>query len=92
MNIQYQERSSTPFKTKLQGLSLDERMIKGLLPKIQNKLEEYGKNYYRNLEELISKHMVKAGSNWGMTKDEISFYFVLGMNLSNYLKNKKEDE
>jgi CRISPR-associated protein Csh1 len=92
LNIQYQERNSTPFKTKLQGLSLDERMIKSLLPKIQNKLEEYGKNYYRNLEELISKYMVKAGSNWGMTKDEISFYFVLGMNLSNYLKNKKEDE
>lgn len=92
LNIQYQERKSTPFKTKLQGLNLDERMIKGLLPKIQNKLEEYDKNYYRALEELISKYMIKAGSNWGMTKDEISFYFVLGMNLSNYLKNKKEDE
>jgi len=91
LNIQRRERGSTPFRSKLQGLNLDEKLVKGLLPKIQNKLEEYDKNYYRNLESRISRYMVQAGKNWKMTKDEISFYFVLGMNLSNHFKTKKED-
>ena len=81
LNIQYQERGAGPFRTKLQGLKLDERLVKRLLPEMQNKLEEYGKNYYRELEVLISKYMIQAGEGWKMSKDEISFYFVLGMNL-----------
>lgn len=81
LNIQYQERNATPFRTKLQGLKLDERLVKRLLPEIQNKLEEYGKNYYRDLEVMISKYMIQAGDGWKISKDEISFYYVLGMNL-----------
>ncbi|RZB29564.1 MAG: CRISPR-associated protein Csh1 [Candidatus Argoarchaeum ethanivorans] len=81
LNIQYQERGADPFRTKLQGLKLDERLVKRLLPEMQNKLEEYGKNYYRELEALISKYMIQAGEGWRLSKDEISFYFVLGMNL-----------
>ena len=65
------------------------------MPEIQNKLEEYGKNYYRNLESIISNYFVSAGNGWKLTNDEISFYFVLGMNLSYLFKkendNKKED-
>ncbi|OFV67725.1 MAG: CRISPR-associated protein, family [Candidatus Syntrophoarchaeum caldarius] len=92
LNIQYHDRGSTPFRSKLQGLKLDEKVIKGLLPQIQNKLEEYGKNYYTDLEGLISKYMIEAGDGWRMSKDEIGFYFVLGMNLSYLFKSKKEEE
>lgn len=91
LNIQYQERNATPFRIKLKGLSLDEKQVKKLLPEIQNKLEEYGKNYYRTLESRISKHFISAGNGWKMSNDEISFYFVLGMNLSYLFKTKKED-
>jgi len=92
LNIQYHDRGSTPFRSKLQGLKLDEKVIKGLLPQIQNKLEEYGKNYYTDLEGLISKYMIEAGDGWRMSKDEIGFYFVLGMNLSHRFRSKKEEE
>jgi len=51
------------------------------LPKIQNKLEEYKKNYYRPLESLISVYFLEAGKNWKIATDELNFYFVLGMNL-----------
>jgi len=71
-----------PFRPKLKGLKLNEKQIKKLLPEIQNKLEEYGKNYYRTLESIISDYFVSAGNGWEFTNDEISFYFVLGMNLS----------
>ena len=90
LNIQYMERKATPFRTKLKGLKLDEKHIKKLLPEIQNKLEEYGKNYYRNLESIISQYFIKAGNNWEMPNDEISFYFVLGMNLSYLFKSESE--
>lgn len=92
LNIQYTDRGATPFRSKLQGLKLDEKLIKRLFPEIQNKLTEYGKNYYRDLEEKISIHMVKAGDGWKMPKDEISYYFVLGMNLTNLFKREKEDK
>jgi CRISPR-associated protein Csh1 len=55
-------------------------------------LEEYGKNYYRQLETIISEYMVGAGSEWKMSMDEISFYFVLGMNLTGLFKTQKEKE
>lgn len=90
--IQYSDRESTPFRSKLQGLKLDEKVIKGLLPAIQNKLEEYSKNYYKDLESVISEYMIRAGDGWRMSKDEISFYFVLGMNLSDKFKSKKKEE
>lgn len=91
LNIQYQERKSTPFRVKLKGLKLDEKQIKKLLPEIQNKLEEYGKNYYRDLESIISNYFVLSGNDWSLTNNEISFYFTLGMNLSNLFKKEKEN-
>jgi CRISPR-associated protein Csh1 len=91
LNIQYQERKATPFRVKLKGLKLDEKQIKKLLPEIQNKLEEYGKNYYRDLESIISNYFVSSGSGWNVTNDEISFYFVLGMNLSYLFKKEKNN-
>ncbi len=81
LNIQYQERKATPFREKLKGFRMKEDDFRGLLPKIQNKLEEYGKNYYRKLEELISDYLIQSGQNWGMSMDEMNYYFVLGMNL-----------
>lgn len=91
LNIQYQERKANPFRVKLKGLKLDEKQIKKLLPEIQNKLEEYGKNYYRDLESIISNYFVSSGNAWNITNDEISFYFVLGMNLSDLFKKEKNN-
>jgi CRISPR-associated protein Csh1 len=92
LNIQYQERDkATPFRVKLQGLKLDQRTVQKLLPMIQNKLEEYGRNYYRDLERLISEYMLAAGDRWDLSKDEISYYFVLGMNLAPHFKTKSTD-
>ena len=90
LNIQYTDRGATPFRTKLQGLRLDQRKVSALLPEIQNKFEEYNKNYYRELEKLASEYLIQAGNDWDLSKDEVSFYFVLGMNLASYLKTQKE--
>ncbi|AKB77329.1 CRISPR-associated protein, Csh1 family [Methanosarcina horonobensis HB-1 = JCM 15518] len=91
LNIQKFQRGSTPFRTKLRGLNLDERYVKRIFPEIINKLEEYDANYYKELETLIAKYMIQSGTDWKMSNDEISFYFVLGMNLSNLLKSPKSE-
>lgn len=92
LNIQKFQRGSTPFRTKLRGLNLDERYVKKIFPEIVNKLEEYDSNYYKELETLISKYMIQSGTDWKMSNDEISFYFVLGMNMSNLLKSPKSEK
>lgn len=96
LNIQYQQRSATPFRKNLKGLRMKEEDFKALLPKIQNKLEEYNKNYYVSLETLISEYFLEAGKDWGISTDELNFYFVLGMNLMDKvfksLELKKEKE
>ncbi len=81
-----------PFRPRLKGLKLDEKQVKKLLPEIQNKLEEYGKNYYRETESIISGYLVSAGNKWDMTNDEISYYFVLGMNLADLFKSENKEE
>jgi CRISPR-associated protein Csh1 len=92
LNIQYIDKNATPFRTKLHGLKMNESLIKRLLPEIQNKLEEYDKNYYRDLESLIANHFVLAGQKWKEVDDELSFYFVLGMNMHKLFKHAKEEE
>jgi CRISPR-associated protein Csh1 len=91
LNIQWNDKKATPFRTKLHSLKMNETLIKKLLPEIQNKLEEYGKNYYRDLESIIAQHFILAGVNWKETDDELSFYFVLGMDMQKLFKNEKED-
>ena len=81
LDIQYHERRATPFRKNFKSLTMKEYDFKALLPKIQNKLEEYKKNYYRPLESLISVYFLEAGKNWKIATDELNFYFVLGMNL-----------
>jgi len=81
-----------PFMSKLKGLIIDERLAKRLIADIQNKLEEYGENYYCPLEAIISQYMITAGTNWNMKNDAISYYFVLGMNLHKIILPKKEDK
>ena len=81
-----------PFRPRLKGLKLDEKQVKKLLLEAQNKLDEYGKNYYGKLESIISGYLVSSGDNWKMTNDEISYYFVLGMNLAYLFKSENKEE
>ena len=94
LNIQKNERGATPFRSKLKGLKMDARDISTLLPEIIEKLEQYNKNYYVPLENLISKYLISAGNykDWRLSIDEMNYIFVLGMNLSKYFKIKTEEK
>ncbi len=80
---QYNERGSKPFMKELKSLKMSQKDFIGLLPKVQNKFEEYnafdkGK---RLIAEGISYYLLLAGDNWEMSIDEMNFYFSCGMNL-----------
>ena len=92
LNIQFKANNATPFQKKLHGLRLSESVIKNVSKEAQAKLEQYKKNYYRELETIISQYMTIGDKNWLITNDEISFYFTTGMNLADLFKTKKEEE
>lgn len=84
LNKQWSYRNAKPFIKKLKGLKMDEKDIKALLPDVQAKLEEYdsfdkGK---RLIASEIAKYILSAGDRWGISNNEINFYFACGMNLA----------
>ena len=95
LNIQRSDNDGrAPFRPRLNGLKIDEKIAKRLYPEIINKLEEYDKNYYKQLEELIAEYIVKSDFNL-VSSNELSFYFTTGMNLADkfkFRKKEKEDE
>lgn len=92
LDVQYAHRKSTPFRAKLCGLKLDEMKIKKLLPEIMEKLREY-KAGYPWLEELVTKYLVEADDNgWNLSRDEISYYFTLGLILGGIFKYKEDEK
>ena len=94
LNLQKWDKKGArpPFLAKLQGLRLNEALIKRLSYEAQNKLEEYDKNFYHKLETVIAQYMIAAGEKWTCTNDAISFYFTMGMNMAGLFKAKKEED
>ncbi len=92
LNIQYADKKATPFRDKLHGLRMNEALIKRLLPEIQNKLEEYKKNYYRELEGVIARYFILSGVDWIESNDDLSFYFVLGMDSYKLFEDADEED
>ena len=100
IRVQRRVRGSTPFYKVLKSLKMDERDLKGLLPRIRNKLEEY--DHFRKGESILyakaSEYLSQAPSPWGMNVDELNFYFALGMGMYNHVaeliygKEEVEDE
>ena len=98
LRVQRNERGSKPFLKKLKGLKMNETDLKGLLPEIRMKLEEYDR--YRagedRLFKLASQYLSEAPSKWNMGIDEMNFYFALGMGmfdrLAGFIYRKEESD
>lgn len=91
LNKQLRELDSTPFFNKLWGLSLDHKKIKKLYPMVINKLREYNITYLE-LEKEISNNLILSEKDWNLTRDETSYYFVLGYTLYKFYLNKGDDK
>jgi CRISPR-associated protein Csh1 len=92
--IQRKERDvgygEEPFWNKLYGLILDEAKIKNIFRESIAKLRQY-KTSFLEIEELAAKYLASTEKNWKLNKDQVSYYFSLGMSLARALTvNKKE--
>ncbi|GAB6078498.1 TIGR02556 family CRISPR-associated protein [Hydrogenobaculum acidophilum] len=79
-----------PFMKKLNGLKMNANDIKGLLPEIRNKLEEYGE-YGPNIAKifsLASNYLATENALQKMSIEELNFYFALGMGMYDSVKGK----
>lgn len=86
LDVQFANRESTPFRSRLYGLKLSERRLKKIFPETIEKLTEYAVGYSR-LQEYISATLVEAeAAGWKSSNDEISYYFALGINLGGVFK------
>jgi len=72
-------------------LKLNKNIVKRIYTEAINKLNEYNKNYYKELEYLIGMYMLSEESQKNVSDDEISFYFVLGMSLARFFNEEKKD-
>ncbi len=89
LDAQYHLRDSQPFVNKLMGLKMDERSLKGLLPKVIDKFRQYERfdKGKQTLASVISDYLLRSGSRWGLSSDELNFYFASGMSLANEVKD-----
>jgi CRISPR-associated protein Csh1 len=80
---QQRERNSQPFWKQLKGLKMMEKDFLGLLPKVQDKLQQYDAFDPKKqvLAQEISDFFLRAGTGWKLSVDEMNFCFVSGMNL-----------
>jgi len=94
LNIQNRSLSNTPFEKKLRGYNLSPDLLKSIYVETLSKLSQYQGFYaYGNLREFVDEyfflnsHLLSKISN-----NELSFYFVAGLEFGNKFKSKKEQE
>ncbi|CAN5289175.1 TIGR02556 family CRISPR-associated protein [soil metagenome] len=94
LDIQQVNLKNTPFEKKLRGYNLNSELLKSIYTETLNKLSQYQNFYiYSDLREFIreyfsaNSHLLNKISN-----NELSFYFVAGLEFGNKFKTKKEQE
>ena len=92
-DIQKASLGSTPFENKLRGYKLNPELLMNVYTEALDKIQKYQKNFYvyTDLREVINQYfIVKSNDLNKMTNNELSFYFVAGLELGRQFKNKDE--
>lgn len=90
LNIQLRDKGSMPFRKRLNGLKLSKELVQRIYTEAIEKLNQYDKNYYKELEENIGV-LFPEGEMDKLSNDEISFFFTLGMTLHKRFKVQKNE-
>ena len=94
LNIQHANLGNTPFEKKLKGYNLSADILKSIYIEALNKISQYQGFYaYANLREFIDQHFIlnihKVNK---ISNNELSFYFVSGLEFGNQFKNTEAKE
>ncbi len=90
-DIQQASLHNTPFEGKLRGYKLNPELLMNIYTEALDKIQKYQSFYaYQELRDIISKYFVV---NWGelngLSNNELSFYFVAGLELGKEFKREK---
>ena len=92
-DIQYQSLKNTPFENKLRGYKLNPELLMQVYTEALDKIQKYQKSFfiYNDLREIINKNFVlKTPDLAKMTNNELSFYFVAGLEMGKQFKKEKQ--
>ncbi|WP_181305989.1 TIGR02556 family CRISPR-associated protein [Rufibacter sp. XAAS-G3-1] len=94
LNIQNRSLSNTPFEKKLRGYNLSADLLKSIYIETLSKLSQYQGFYaYGNLREFVDEYFILNSHLLNkISNNELSFYFVAGLEFGNKFKSKKELE
>lgn len=93
LNIQNVNLGNTPFEKKLRGYNLNPDLLKNIYVETLSKLSQYQGFYaYGNLREFIDTYFILNSHHLNkISNNELSFYFVAGLEFGNKFKTKKEN-
>jgi CRISPR-associated protein Csh1 len=82
-----------PIFKKVRGMRLDAGRLQSLLSEAKEKLLIYDTDFkYRDLQELLSSEWTQVGKGWGLSTDETTFHFTLGLNLSWHISKPRPEQ
>lgn len=94
-DIQHANLGNTPFENKLRGYKLNPELLMQVYTEALDKIQKYQKNFYvytELAENIISQYFVlKKQDMLAMSNNELSFYFVAGLEMGKKFKNAKEE-
>jgi CRISPR-associated protein Csh1 len=93
-DIQYANLKNTPFENKLRGYKLNPELLIQVYTEALDKIQKYQKSFYvySELREIVNQYFViKQQDMNGMSNNELSFYFVAGLEMGRKFKNEKEE-
>lgn len=86
--------SNPPFENKLKGYKLNPETMMNVYTEALDKIQKYQKNnyVYTELREIINNYfIVKSHELSKMTNNEVSFYFVAGLEMGKQFKREKKE-
>lgn len=93
-DIQYRNLKNTPFENKLRGYKLNPELLMQVYTEALDKIQKYQKTFYvyPELRDIIAQFFVLHKDEMStMSNNELSFYFVAGLELGRKFKNERED-
>ena len=93
LNIQSYELKNTPFEKKLKGYNLNADLLKSVYMEALNKIAQYQNHYtYSELREFINHYfLLNTDKINKISNNELSFYFVAGVEFGSQFKIKDEE-
>ncbi len=84
---------NTPFEKKLKGYNLNAELLKRIYLEALDKLKNYTNFHsYQGLRNYVNQHFTLNSHKMNqISNNELSFYFVAGLEFGNQFKSKKSD-